>query len=605
MKTRLKPLAALLPFIFITPLHAQQVLDPVVVTATRMESRVSETLADLTVIDRAEIERSSADTIVELLARQPGLQAATNGGPGTTGSFYLRGARPDQTKVLVDGLVINSIDLTGSPLYHLPLAHIERIEILRGPASTLYGADAIGGVIQIFTRQASPGLKADGFIGYGTKNTLKTNAGIAGGDAQWRFRLDASHESTDGISAQKNATRQDADQDGYRNTGYSASAAFLPVQGHETGLIYRQNEGRNHYDSGNVPANGTTDDYLDFRTRQWQLYTRNHLTESWSSKLQYGQTLDWQKNVASWAPTGSVLETKNEQLSWQNDLSLPLGKAVLGAEQLKQTAGPTGSFTGTDTATQRALFAGWNASSGAHRWQISGRNDDHSQFDGKHTYALAYGYQLSPQWRVHASHGTAFKAPSLYQLYDQWTGNAQLKAESSRNNEATLIWAQTGHRVSATYYRNRVSDMIDWSSSTFTFMNVSRARLEGLTLDYSGRIDDWQLTATYDALKALNETTGFRLGRRAKNRLQLSLTRQWGALEGGLEASTAGPRYDSNRETGRMGGYSLLNLTTRYAFSKNLAVEGRINNLLDKQYELTQGYNTQGINAFIGLRYTP
>jgi vitamin B12 transporter len=188
--------------------------------------------------------------VIDLLSRQSGIQVATSGGPGTTASLYMRGARPDQTKILVDGLPINSIDLAGSPLRYIPLANVERIEILRGPGSTMYGADAIGGVIQIFTRQGTPGLKADGFIGYGTQNTFQANAGVSGGNEQWRFRLEANQASTDSISAQKNATNRDADKDPYRNTGGAASVSFLPAQGHEVGFIYRQNEGRTHYDSG-------------------------------------------------------------------------------------------------------------------------------------------------------------------------------------------------------------------------------------------------------------------------------------------------------------------------------------------------------------------
>ncbi len=605
MHTRLRPLAALLPLLFVGDLYAQQALDPVVVTATRQATRVSEVLANVTVIDREEIERNAASTVIDLLSRQSGIQVATSGGPGTTASLYMRGARPDQTKILVDGLPINSIDLAGSPLRYIPLANVERIEILRGPGSTMYGADAIGGVIQIFTRQGTPGLKADGFIGYGTQNTFQANAGVSGGNEQWRFRLEANQASTDSISAQKNATNRDADKDPYRNTGGAASVSFLPAQGHEVGFIYRQNEGRTHYDSGNVPANGTFDDYVDFRTEQWQLFSRNRITENWTSKLQYGQTTDWQKNYASWAPQGSVLTTENSLLSWQNDIALPLGKALLGAEHLAQKASPKDSFTGDDSITNNAVFAGWNANYRQHRWQISGRNDDHSQFGNKGTYALAYGYQLAQHWRLQGSYGTSFKAPSLYQLYDQWSGNAQLKPEEGKNAEAAVVWETGNQTASATYYHNRVENMIDWSYATYKYQNVSRAKLEGVTLDYNARFGDWGVHVAYDWLNAIDEDTGFQLGRRAKNKALLGLSKIWGPLETGVELVGAGSRYNNNTETGRMGGYGLVNLTARYAIDKTLSVEGRVNNLFDKNYELVQGYNTLGFNAFVGIRYTP
>lgn len=603
MHPRLKPAAVLLPLSFFAPAQAEQSLDPIVVTATRQETRVSEVLADVTVIEREEIERNAGGTVMDLLAQQPGIQVATNGGPGTYAAIYVRGARSEQTKILVDGLPINSIDSTGSPLRYLPLANVERIEILRGPGSTLYGADAIGGVIQIITRKGSPGLKVDGFVGYGTQDTFQANTGLSGGNERWRFRLEGSHDSSGSISAQKNASRQDADKDSYRNTGGAASLSFLPAAGHELGVAYRRNEGRTHYDSGNVPANGTFDAYVDFRTEQWQAFSRNRFTANWTSKLQYGQTTEWQKNYASYAPNGSYFESENHLLSWQNDVALPLGKALLGAERFEQEAVYQGAFD-TRKVSNDSVFAGWNGNWNAHRWQLGGRHDGHSQYGGKNTYALSYGYQLTQQWRAHAGYGTSFKAPSLYQLYSAY-GTPGLKPEEGKNREAAIIWESGSQTASATYYLNRVENMIDFSFSTFTYQNISKARLEGVTLAYAGRFGDWFLRATYDWLDATNEDTGLRAGRRARNRAVLGASKSWGPLETGVEWVGVGSRYDTNSETGRMGGYGLVNLTARYAINKTLAVEGRVNNLFDKDYELAQGYGTLGFNAFVGIRYTP
>ena len=201
-------LAAAIPA---TPAFADEIdsgIDAIVVTATRQAMRTNELLSDVTVIDRGSIEASGQETISDLLARQPGIQMSSSGGPGTTTSFYIRGARPEQTKVLVDGVQLNSVDLSGSPLRFLSLADVERIEILRGPASALYGADAIGGVIQIFTRTGAPGLKADAFAGYGTDNTWQANAGLSGGNEQWRFRIEGNHAASDGFSAQKHASNR-------------------------------------------------------------------------------------------------------------------------------------------------------------------------------------------------------------------------------------------------------------------------------------------------------------------------------------------------------------------------------------------------------------
>ncbi|MDY0073286.1 MAG: TonB-dependent receptor [Thauera sp.] len=619
MSTPLKPLAALLPLLFVHPLHAQTTLNPVTVTATRVETRVSEVIADVTVIDRAEIERAAGTTIIDLLGRQPGVQFARSGGAGTATSLYLRGAKPDQTKVLIDGLPINSIDGSGSPLRFIPLANVERIEILRGPASMLYGADAVGGVIQIFTRKGKPGVNVDAFAGYGSDDTAKVAAGVSAGSEQWRLRVEGSHDNHRGISAQRHARNRDADKDGYRNSAGAASASFLPAEGHEIGFSFRQNEGRAHYDSGNVPANSFFDAYQDFRTKQWQVFANNRLGSNWTSRLQYGETTDWQKNYAEWNPTGSAFETENRLLSWQNDLALPLGQLVLGVERLEQEAYVQDGFRSKETDTD-SVFIGWNADLGAHSWQLSSRYDDHSQYGSQTTYGLAYGYQLTETLRAHASYGTSFKAPRLDELFHPaWGGNPDLKPEKGKNREVGLVWDNGQHSISATYYHNKLRNLISWVSLPSPPWgineNVDKAKLEGLTLSYAGQFAGFDLRTSYDWLNAKNESSGNRLGRRARNKLQIDVLKRWGDLETGIELVGVGSRYNDNTETNRLAGYGLVNLTGRYAFNRNLALEARIDNLFDREYDLARGYafggpgyvayDTPGITAFVGIRYTP
>ncbi|MDR2189513.1 MAG: TonB-dependent receptor [Azonexus sp.] len=619
MKIRCTALAAL-PFLA-SPLHAQTRLDAVVVTATRQETRVAEVLADVTVIDRAEIEHSGQDTISELLARQPGVQTAPGGGPGTATSFYLRGANSNQTKVLVDGIAVNSADLSGSPLRFMPLGDIERIEILRGPAATLYGADAIGGVIQIFTRRGAPGLAVDAFAGYGSQNTSEASAGLAGGNEQWRFRFDANHRRSDGFSAQRHAINHDADDDGYRNNGGSASLSFIPAQGHEIGAAYRKNQGVVHYDSGNQPAVGDYNDRSDFTTEQWQIYSRNRFSDLWSSRWQYGEAKDqqtsWYWDAFTYWPAAveakTRLNTHNRQLAWQNDITLPLGKLLLAAERLEQEVSPTTGYNRRPEISNNSILAGWTAALGDHHWQLNARRDDHSQFGGENTWSAAYGYRLSRQLRAHASFGKAFKAPSVYQLYmtiAPWgSGNPNLKPEQSRNREIGLTWDNGVHHISAVYFHNRVGNLIDWVSDPVSFIgtyeNIGKARLQGTTLSYAGQFGDWRVKAAYDRLDAEDSETGFKLGHRARDKGLFGLSRQWGPFAAGVDVLAVGKRYDSNQESGRLGGYGLIDLTARYAINAELAVEARLNNLFDKRYETVLGYNTPGFNAFVGLRWHP
>ncbi len=612
--------------------------DDVIVTATRQETRVSEVLADVTVIDRQEIERNGAGTVADLLAHQPGIQMSSSGsnGPGSFTSIFIRGANAEHTKVLVDGIPIGgAYDQAGTKaLTNLPLDNVERIEIVRGPASSLYGADAIGGVIQVFTRKGTPGLKADGFAGFGSWGTTKVNAGVSGGDERWRFRVEVGRDKTNGFSSQKNATNQDADRDGYHNNAAAISLSFMPAQGHELGLTYRHNDGQTRYDSGDFlgnvvwPADNTYDYRVDFRTEQWQLYSRNQITDIWTSKLQYGQTQekqanffsDWDWGSFSFVHRSSSAEIENRLLSWQNDVSLPLGKALLGVERLEQNAvnpDPTYGFGSKDT-TNNAVLAGWTGNWNAHSWQLSGRHDDHSQYGGKSTGTIAYGYQLTPEWRARGSYGTAFKSPTFSQLYMPAIsgGNPLLKPEEARNGELGLVWESGTQSVSTTYYLNRIRNLIiSGPNFPFPYENVAKARLEGVTLAYAGRFDDWDVHANYDWLDATDDTTGLQLQRRARNKALFTVDKRWGSLQTGVEVVAEGSRYDGKNEVGKIGGYSLVNLTARYAVNKTVALEGRVNNLFDRDYELSRAdwlnhtsnntYNTPGLNAFFGIRYTP
>ncbi|MDR0736796.1 MAG: TonB-dependent receptor [Zoogloeaceae bacterium] len=633
-------LAALfLPSLVLTPIFAaaqssgdEEILKTITVTATRQAARASEILADMTVIDREAIEKSGQDTITELLARQSGIQVTTSGGPGTQTSFFVRGANSNQTKVLVDGIAINAAN-GDSPLRFLSLDNVERIEILRGPASALYGADAIGGVIHIITRRGQPGIAADGFIGYGSHDTQKAAAGLSGGNAQWRFRVEANHHRSDGFSAQRHARNKDADDDAYRNFGGAAAISFLPAQGHEIGLTYRQNKGQVNYDGGDTPVPaGNYDARSRFKTEQWQIFTKNRFLENWESTLRYGESendytdYSWNSWAFPAAESISRTRTRNQQLVWQNDVTLPLGKAIAAAEKEKQRIGPRHDDSGanlypghTPEISNTSFLGGWTAYAGKHGWQINARHDKHSEFGGKATWNAAYGYQLSEEMRVHAGYGTAFRAPTVIDLFrPAWGGNPDLKPEEAKNGEIGLTWEQGAHRASALYYHNRVKNLISYVCDTFWNCkneNVNKALLEGVTLAYAGQFGAWRLAATYDWLNAENQSRdangiGYeRLARRARDKATLNLARAWGKLETGLEIIAVGRRYDNNylktaAAKEELGGYALANLTARYALGKNLTLEGRLNNLFDKQYETVRYYGADGFNAFIGLRWT-
>ena len=623
---RLTALAALLPACLVLDAHAAvellaAELDPVVVTATRQATPLSALMADVTVIDREQIQRLGQGTITDLLGRQPGIQTSAYGGQGAATSFYVRGANSNQLKVLIDGIAINSIDPSGSPLRLLNLADVERIEILRGPAATLYGADAIGGVIQIFTRQAQAGFAAQAHAGAGSQGTRKAGVELSGGNAQWRWQLGGNHHYSDGISAQRDGSNRDADDDSYRNNAVNAGLRYLASEDAEYGLSYRQARGLAEYDSGNTPADGDYNNRQAFDNSQWQLHAKHRLSPRWRSTVQFGGADDWQKDWSfnAWAfPPAEVvgaITTRNRELSWQNDIDLGgWGSALLAVEAERQRVSTTSAgYTHEPELENRSLLAGWGGSHGRLQWQLNARADDHQQYGNQSTGALSLGWALGGGWRAHASYGSAFKAPSVDQLYidnPAWslTGNPDLAPEKSRNRELGLRWGNSTQQLGLTWYLNRVSNLIDWVSDPVTwagtYANVSQARMEGVTAQWRGNFGAFSPSLSYDWLDAENLDTGFALGRRARHKASAGLDWQHGPLQLGGEVLAVGRRWDYSNQTGNLAGYALLNLSASYALREDLQLQARLDNALDRDYQSIGGYGTPGRSAYLALRWS-
>ena len=574
-----------------------------VVTATRQEARANEVMASVEVIDREAIEQSGQSSITDLLSGHPGIRISTNGGPGSSASIFMRGAESRHTLVLIDGMRINTAT-TGQPsLEIIPLASVERIEILRGPASFLYGSEAIGGVIQIFTRKGMQGLHPELFVGIGSNNTREVDASLSGGSGRLSYSLGVGYSDTDGINANPDPVKQpfyyQPDRDGYRNTRFNGSVSLGFRTRDEIGATVLRTEGRNHFD-----AFGTAyDAYLDKTVTSFGAYMVNELASGWMSTLRVGASEDELQNHDS-AAAPSVFRTRQRQFVWQHDVKLPLGSLLAAYEHLEQKADGTTAYT-VDSRHINSLLLGWGAKIGSHFVQVNARHDDNSQFGGKTTGHLGYGYQLSPEWRARASISTAFNAPTFNQLYWPDTGfgggNPNLKPEKALNREVGLNWERGVHAVSVTYYNNKVRDLISgWPPE-----NVDKAKLEGLEVGYSGDVLGYRLAAGVDLLDARDTKTDKRLRRRADQAFFAQLSRKQGAWNWGMDWNAEGRRFDDPANTRKMGGYALLDAFVHYRLARDWRIEARANNLLDKRYETAWGYGTEGVNVFVGLRYTP
>ena len=577
--------------------------DEIVVTAARIPQTLDSALLDITVIGAVEIARAGQQTLAELLQSRAGVEIAGNGGPGQPTSIFMRGSNSSHTLVLVDGLRINSATTGTTALEHLPLGQIERIEILRGPASSLYGSEAIGGVIQIFTREGKGTPQPYLRLGAGSYNTRTLNTGYGGQSGNLLFSLNLGHTTSDGFSATNAAEpfgSYNPDRDPYRNTNASAKLAYLVNDKNEIGLNFFNSEGVAHFDAG-----PTTDDVNRQTLQSYSLYSRNQITAHWESLLRLGRGTD---DLTTVGANPGTLRTDQDQFTWQNNLTTDAGIFTLGIENLDQHVTGTTTYSQTSRTVQ-SMLAGYNGTFGDHQVQANVREDDNSQFGSHNTGSLAYGYRITPAWRIAASVGTAFKAPTFNDLYAPafWGSNPNLRPERSNNRELSLAYQGQVQKIKATYFNNHITDLIAFPPPTYSGININRAQIEGTELAYQGMIGNTRLRAEVTLQQPLNEETGKRLQRRAAKHANFSANHSFGAWKLGGELITAGERFDSTTESAasRMGGYGIFNLTATHDLTKEMSVSLRWNNVADKHYELAQGYNTPGSNVFISFQYQP
>jgi vitamin B12 transporter len=609
------------------PLWAQTAipeLGEVVVTASRQPTRTNELLSDVTVIGREEIEAAGpAAAVIDVLGRQPGVEIYRSGGLGAASNVMIRGTASKHTLLLVDGVRMGSATTGYASWAHIPLLQVDRIEILRGAASSLYGSDAIGGVVQIFTRKGQGPLKVFAETGFGSHHTSASNVGFSGGQNGWSYALQAGYQDTHGISAtnKKNGYYYHPDHDRFHETSASGSLSYTFAKDQELGLKFFHSDGRTHYDSG------APDYWEDGSVSSVQLYSFNRFASFWTSTLRIGRSADHQNNFSDGVSTGKY-DTNQTQYQWQNDFTLPVGTALLAFERQEdeidtnaatgvygKPCGPLGlQFCKFEKRHIDSIVAGWKGNFGAHRLQFDLRRDDNSQYGDKTTGFAAYGYQFTPAWRANLSYGTAFKAPTFNDLYyppDAWgdVGNPDLKPESAKNKEIAIHYESGLHHASVTAYQNDIEDMINWmfDSSTFLYQpqNIAKARVRGITLAYDGILYGLDVRAGADFQDPRDREVDKVATSHSRRHGSLSIGQRNGPYDWNVEWQVYSKRYTDRLNTQTLGGYGLVNLQAGYRFAPDWSVFARANNLFDKKYEFSRGYNTDGANFFVGIRYQP
>jgi len=584
-------------------------LGEIVVTATREPQPLNQSLASTTLITAKEIRQSQAADVPTLIKDVAGVEFAQSGGIGQQGSLFLRGSNSNHVLVLLDGVRINSATTGATAIDQLMLDQIDHIEVVRGNVSSLYGSEAIGGVIQIFTKHGKGAPAFNLSAGGGTHDTQRVSAGFGGQSGNTNFDVQVSHYKTAGVSAIKASIvpTVNPDKDGYDNTSISASMRHAFDADNSVSASVFQSRGNTQFDN----AFGLPTDVNNSVTTldKYALQSDNQLTRAWHSKLQWSVGKDDSKNYLNGLPdlfNGYYFGTRNSQITWQNDLRLNADNGVLlGAERLKQHVASNTVYTRTSRSSN-SLFGGYTGNFGAHQVQANLRQDRYSDFGTANTWRLGYGYAFDASWRATASISTAFKAPTFNDMYAPaiWGGNPNLRPERSRDREVGIHYAAGGQQFDVTYFDNRISDLITYKFPSN--VNLNRVRIDGVETGYRGQFGDTGIKASLTLQNPRDEQTGLRLLRRARSYANIGMTQQFGKWEAGAEWQYSGAREDIDINTyarTRLAAYDLVNLTANYSIDKHLNLSLRAANLFNRDYMLVHGYNTPGRTVFVSLNY--
>jgi len=599
---------------------AQAELDTVVVTAARSEQPLADTLPHTTVITRADIERAQTRDLVELLTRQAGVEMARTGGFGAQASLFIRGTNSSQALVLVDGVRLNTAVGGTASVGGINLDTVERIEIVRGNLSSLYGSDAIGGVIQIFTRGGTaPGASAGVEAGAGDYRAASvaanthvgtTEVAVSGGfrEAKPFSAIDAGQVIVNPATFTFGAN-PDLDE----NRNRTGSLRIRQPLGERTELAASAWTTLNDTDFDS-PSDGPAATHHE-RAQQtaWQVSGRATVTATWATRLQGGEARDDSRSTSSdpFSFSNGVFQARNRQVDWDNTFALlPSLEAHLGAEALRQHGASTSydptfnnaALTSFDRRV-RALWTGLTMHDSMQQLQLNVRNDDYSDVGSATTGLAAYGYQITPAWRISAQYSTAFRAPSFNDLYFPGFSNPQLMPERSRSIEGGLRYARGETSVHLALYHTRTADLIQFDTATNKPENIASATIYGGELTAITRVAAWHIELIVDASRPTDDTTDQRLLRRAPYRATLALGRGFGPVDVDASVTHVASRYDTDINTfERIGldAYTLLRATLAYRIGDRVRITLRGENLGNAHYQLVSGYNTQRRGAFIG-----
>ncbi|GLQ91430.1 TonB-dependent receptor domain-containing protein [Dyella acidisoli] len=599
-------------------------LETVIVTATRTAITANEALSSVTVITREDIDRLQPVSIADLLTGLPGVSIGQTGGIGQQTSLYLRGTNATHVLVLIDGVRIGSVSIGLPALEQIPVQAIDRIEIVRGPRASLYGSDALGGVIQIFTKHGQPngGIAPSVSVTGGSHGFVNGQAGISGGDAHLWYNASLGGEYTGGTPACRMGAAElgvacfvdDPRNDAYRNWNGFANFGYRWDNGTELAFDWLRSKSNAEYAGSPYSGNdGIEEQYVAGARLSFSPLS------IWKVTLNAGRSRDDNATFYQGSYYGQYyprmatgyFNSRRNQASWQNDITLAANQLLtVGVDYQQEHIASDTAFQQT-TRGDTGTFAQYQGTFGQNEVQLSARHDHNDQFGNHNTGSAAWGYHFQNGPVLSVSYGTAFHAPTFDDLYFPAfggvpTANPNLRPETSRSAEIGLTQQLDHWNWGVNAYQTNINNLIVFDSN-FVPQNLSRARIRGLEGQFGFNLDDWRVQSYLTLMQPKNDDGGANNGkllpRRAQRTGRVDIDRKLGVFNVGATFFAASQRYDDTANTRRMGGYATTDLRASYAFAPGWQVEAKLANVFDHNYETAYYYNQLGRTWYLTVRY--
>lgn len=594
--------------------------ETMIVTASRIETPQSQVMAPVSVVTADDIDRLQISHMGDLLSRMTSVESVSSGGPGTTTGIFVRGGNTNHTLVLVDGVRINSATNGNTAIEMIDVSNIERVELVRGASSSLYGSDAISGVINIITKkeQQSP-LKIQ--AEYGSQEWSRVQARLAGSSEATRWNLSLGHETLDGFDRREDNAFGNDDDDNYRNTHVAANVTHNWTDTLTSSLSYQLDKGESEGDDVRCSnSSGVCLPYQISRVEVLNLLTDWQVTDKFLLKGQIAQSVDLSESSDDGA-TPQELVNLESSFKTTRDTYLVQGNysfnealtLVVGSEYYNDRVKSSGDLS-QSSRENMAFFGEAQVTLGKHQFLLGIRNDDNEAFGSHNTESISWGYQLTESTRVIASWGTAFHAPTFNDLY--WPadpygiGNPDLTPEESENMELAVKWNRGAHSLSGAVFKNRIDGLIDWAPvdpnnyyGQWTPSNLDDVRIKGFELSYGYQLGALSANANYTWIDADDLATDDRLANRARRIFNVDVDYRVGALTVGTRIKARSDRMTNSSAEPQLPGYGLVDVRASYTFSDDLILDATLTNALDKEYQERLGFNEEGRGFKVGITY--